>query len=73
MLQNKEWQACALMVNYWKAICQYTSYAAMFCPLHRSIIIEQHEKHLCNPSSHYGNYGRFTCEACTPYLDVQKP
>ena len=29
-----------------KPISQYTSYAAMFCPLHRSISIEQHEKHL---------------------------
>jgi len=30
-------------------------YAAMFCPLNSSIRIEQHEKHLCNQSNHYGN------------------
>ena len=36
-----------------KPISQYTSYAAMFCPLHSSISIEQHKKYLFNPSSHY--------------------
>jgi len=40
-----------------KPISQYTSYSAMFCPLHSNISKEQHEKHLCNPSSHYGKYG----------------
>ena len=39
----------------------------MFCPLHSSISKKQHEKHLCNPSSHYG---KFTCETCPPYLHV---
>ena len=45
-----------------KPMSQYTSYTAVFCPLHSSISIEQHEKHLCNSSSHYGKYGRFTRE-----------
>ena len=34
-------------------ISQYASYSAMFCPLHGNISKEQHEKHPCNPSSHY--------------------
>ena len=55
MLQNKEWKASASMVNFGKLISQYALYAAMFCPLHSSISIEQHKKHLCNPSSHYRN------------------
>jgi len=38
-----------------KPISQYPSYAAMFCLLHSSISKKPHEKHLCNPSSHYGN------------------
>ena len=37
-------------------ISQYASYSAMFCPLHSNISKEQHEKHLCNPSNHYGKY-----------------
>jgi len=61
MLQNK-----GLITG--KLISQYTSYAAMFCLLHSSISIEQHEKHLCNPSSHYGK--KFTHEGCPPYLDA---
>ena len=40
-----------------KPISQYASYSAMFCPLHSNIGKEQHEQHLCNPSSHYGKYG----------------
>jgi len=28
----------------------------MFSPLYSNISKEQHEKHLCNPSSHYGKY-----------------
>jgi len=42
-------------------ISQYTSYSAMFCPLHSNISKEQHEKHLCNPSSHYRKYGEYAC------------
>jgi len=38
-------------------ISQYALYLAMFCLLHSNISKEQHEKHLCNPSSHYGKYG----------------
>jgi len=37
-----------------KLISQYALYSAMFCPLCSKISKEQHEKHLCNPSSHYG-------------------
>jgi len=37
------------------SISQYASYSAMFCPLHNNISKGQHEKHLCNPSSHYEN------------------
>ena len=35
-----------------KPVNQYASYEAMFCPLHSSISIEQHKKHLGNPPSH---------------------
>ena len=45
-----------------KPISQYASYSAMFCPLHSNIGKKQHEKHLCNPSSHYGKYGEYTRE-----------
>ena len=31
----------------------------MFCPLYSNIGKEQHEKHLCNPSSHYGKYREY--------------
>ena len=44
----------------------------MFCPLHSNIGKEQHEKHLCNPSSHYGKYGEYTRETHAPYLDTWK-
>ena len=53
---------------YWKAISQYASYSAMFCPLHNNIGQEQHEKHLGNPSCHYGKYGEDTRETRAPYL-----
>ena len=43
-----------------KPISQYASYSVMFCPLHSNIGKEQHEKHLCNPSSHYGKYGEYS-------------
>ena len=55
-----------------KPISQYASYSAMFCPLH-IIGKEQHEKHLTNPSSHYGEYGEYTRETRAPYLDILKP
>jgi len=45
-----------------KPISQYALYSAMFCPLYSNISKEQHEKHLCNPSSHYGKYGEYTLE-----------
>jgi len=41
-----------------KPISQYASYSVMFCPLYSNISKEQHEKHLCNPSSHHGKYSR---------------
>ena len=70
MLQNKGWQVSALMANYWKAHKpEYTSFAAMICPLHNSISKEQCEKHLCNPSSHNGKYRRFIHKVHAPYLD----
>jgi len=34
-------------------ISQYALYSAMFGLLHSNIRKEQHEKHLCNPSSHH--------------------
>ena len=40
-------------INYWKA--HNTSYSAMFCLLHSNIGKEQHEKYLCNLSSHTEN------------------
>ena len=45
-----------------KPISQYASYSA--------IGKEQHENHLTNPSSHYGEYTR---ETRAPYLDTLKP
>ena len=51
-------------------ISQYASYSAMFCPLHSNISKEQHEKHLCNPSSHYRKYGEYAREMRVPYLDT---
>ena len=51
-------------------ISQYTSYSAMFCPVHSNISKEQHENHLYNPSSHYGKYGEYTREMHAPYLIV---
>ena len=53
-----------------KPISQYASYSAMFCPLHSNIGKEQHEKYLCNPSSHYGEYEEYTRETRVPYLDT---
>jgi len=66
-----------------KPISQYTLYSAMFCPLHSNIGKEQHEKYLCNPSSHYGKYKEYAREMCpitentenilvkcAPYLDT---
>ena len=54
-------------------ISQYTSSSAMFYPLHSNISKKkQHEKHLCNLSSHYRKYGRFTYETCAPYLNTWK-
>jgi len=51
-----------------KPISQYASYSAMLCPLHSSNIgKEQYEKHLYNPSSHYGKYAHKTH---APYLDM---
>ena len=54
-------------------ISQHAFYSAMFCPLHSNINKEQHEKHLCNPSSHHRKYREYTCETCAPYLDTWKP
>jgi len=54
-----------------KTIRQYASYSAMFFfPLYKNINKQQHEKHLCNLSSHYGKYGEYTREMCAPYLDT---
>ena len=43
---------------------QYTSYSAMFRPLHSNVSKERHEKHVCNSSSHYRKYRKFTHETC---------
>jgi len=51
-------------------ISQYALYSVMFCSLHSNISKEQYEKHLCNPSSHYGKHGEYTCETRAPYLDA---
>jgi len=51
-----------------RPISQYASYSAMFCPLHSSIGKQQHENHLCNPSSHCGKYREYTREMSAPYL-----
>ena len=56
-----------------KPISQYALYSAIFCPFHSNIGKEQHEKHLTNPSSYYGEYGEYTREMRAPYLDTLKP
>jgi len=43
-------------------IGQCASYSALFCPLHSSISKEQHEKHFCNPFSHYRKYREYARE-----------
>ena len=48
-------------------INQYASYSTMFCPLHTNINKEQHEKHLCNPSSHHGNTENILVK-CAPHI-----
>ena len=53
-----------------KPISQYVSYSAILCPLHSNIGKEQHEKHHCNPSSHYGKYEEYTHETSAKYLDM---
>jgi len=58
-------------ISYWKTHSQYASYSAMFCPLYNNISKEQHEKHLCNPSSQYRKYGEYTRERVShTYLDT---
>ena len=54
-----------------KLVCFMLRY--MFCPLHSSTSKKQHEKHLCNLSSHYGKYGNLTHEMCVPHLNTWKP
>jgi len=40
-------------------ISKHASYSAVFSLFHSNISKKkQHEKHLCNPSSQYGKYGR---------------
>jgi len=54
-----------------KSISQYTLYSAMFCPLHSNIGKEQHEKHFCNPFSHYRKYGEYTHER-VPHISIRE-
>jgi len=54
-----------------KPISQYASYSAMFCPLYSNISKEQHEKHHCNPSSHYRKYGEYTRETA-PHISIHE-
>jgi len=49
---------------------QYASYSAMVCPLYNNMSKEQHEKHLCNPSSHYRKYGEYSRETRASYLNM---
>ena len=51
-------------------ISQYALYSAMLCLLHSNISKEQHEEHLCNPSSHYGKYREYAYEMRAPFLDT---
>jgi len=55
-----------------KPISQYTSYSAIFCPLYSNISKEQHEKHLCNPSSHYGKYGEYILVKHMPHISIRE-
>ena len=48
-------------------IHQYALYSAMFCPLHSNVSKVQHEKY---QSNHYENYGKFTREILSPYLNM---
>ena len=55
MVESKECQVCASMVNHWKVNTLQTQ----LCSVHYTAVrisIELHEKHLWNPSSHYGRF-----------------
>jgi len=49
-------------------ISQYALYSVMFYLL--PVSKEQHEKHLCNPSSYYGKYGEYIHEMHAPYFNT---
>ena len=66
-------ETCSPRINYWTPISQYALYSAMFGLLHSNIRKEQHEKHLCNPSSHHWKYGEHACKMCALYLDTWEP
>ena len=70
MFQSKNGERTPQWLIIGRPISQYASSAAIFCLLHSYISIEEHEKHLYNPSTCYAKYGRFTCEVHTPYLDA---
>jgi len=55
-----------------KPISQYALYSAMFCPLYSNISKEQHEKHLCNPSSHTENTENIPVK-CVPHIFIREP
>ena len=62
---NKEWWGHAsLIINTHKPVCFVLS------PLHSNISKELHEKHLSNPSSHYGKYKKYAREMHAPYPDA---
>ena len=68
------YKMCAPKINYWKTHKPVRFVLSYVCPLYSNMSKEQHEKHLCNPSSHYGKYGEYsTSETHSPFLDTWKP
>ena len=71
MLCKEEWLARTSRINYWntdKPVCFVLSYVLFITQQYKQK--KQHKKYLCNPSSHYGKYGEYAREMCTPYLDT---
>jgi len=53
-------------------ISQFALHSAFWHSLHSSISKEQHEKYLCNPSSHNRKYGEYVHETRAPKINYWK-
>jgi len=62
--------------NYWNTHKPVRSILNHVLSITQQYKEEQHEKHLSNPSSHYGKYEKYGCEMCSPrinYWNTYKP